>query len=138
MLVRSGIRLVKYWFSVSREEQARRFKARETDPLKQWKLSPIDRASLDKWDAYTEAKEAMFFHTDTADAPWTIVKADDKKRARLNCMQHFLAAMPYPNRDKSVATAPDKLIVGTTDHVVGRDSRIIDKSTRPDLKRGRA
>jgi polyphosphate kinase 2 len=137
MLVRSGIRLIKYWFSVSREEQARRFKARETDPLKQWKLSPIDLASLDKWDAYTEAKEAMFIHTDTADAPWTIVKADDKKRARLNCMQHFLAAMPYPNRDKSIATAPDPLIVGTTDHVIGRDRRIVEKSTPPDLKRGR-
>ena len=137
MLVRSGIRLIKYWFSVSREEQARRFKARETDPLKQWKLSPIDRASLDKWDAYTEAKEAMFFYTDTADSPWTIVKADDKKRARLNCMQHFLATMPYPNRDTSIATPPDPLIVGTTDHVIGRDNRIIDKSTHPDLKRGR-
>jgi polyphosphate kinase 2 len=138
MLVRSGIRLVKYWFSVSRAEQARRFKARETDPLKQWKLSPIDRASLDKWDAYTEAKEAMFFYTDTADAPWTIVKADDKKRARLNCMQHFLSMMPYPNRDRSIAAPPDKLIVGTTDHVIGRDGRIIDKSTHPDLKRGRS
>ena len=90
MMARSGIMLFKYWFSVSRDEQRRRFEARETDPLKQWKLSPIDRASLGKWDEYTEAKEAMFFYTDTADAPWTIVKADDKKRARLNCMQHFL------------------------------------------------
>src|ERR1035441_1948987 len=71
-------------FSVSRDEQRRRFEAREIDPLKQWKLSPIDRASLDKWDDYTEAKEAMFFYTDTRDAPWTIVKSDDKKRARLN------------------------------------------------------
>ncbi len=78
MLVRSGIRLFKYWFSVTREEQLRRFKSREHDPLKQWKLSPIDKASLDKWDDYTEAKEAMFFYTDTADAPWTIVKSDDK------------------------------------------------------------
>ncbi len=76
MLVRSGIRLFKYWFSVTREEQVRRFKARETDPLKQWKLSPIDQASIDKWDDYTEAKEAMFFYTDTADAPWTIIKSD--------------------------------------------------------------
>jgi hypothetical protein len=100
-------------------------------------LSPIDRASLDKWDAYTEAKEAMFFYTDTADAPWTIAKADDKKRARLNCMQHFLAAMPYPNLDRSIATAPDPLIVGTADHVIGRDNRIIDKSTHPELKGGR-
>ncbi|MCB1726882.1 MAG: polyphosphate kinase 2, partial [Gammaproteobacteria bacterium] len=78
MLVRSGIRLFKLWFSVSRGEQLRRFKSREHDPLKQWKLSPIDLASLDKWDDYTKAKEAMFFHTDTADAPWTVIKSDDK------------------------------------------------------------
>ena len=82
MLVRSGISLHKLWFSVGREAQARRFKARETDPLKQWKLSPVDRASLNKWDEYTEAKEAMFFYTDTADAPWVIVKANDKKQNR--------------------------------------------------------
>jgi hypothetical protein len=94
MLARSGIRLFKYWFSVSREEQLRRFKERERDPLKQWKLSPIDMASLDKWDEYTEAKEAMFFYTDTADAPWTVIKSDDKKRARLNCMLHLLEALP--------------------------------------------
>ena len=90
MLVRSGIRLYKYWFSVTRDEQRNRFRSRESDPLKRWKLSPIDKASLDKWDDYTEAKEAMFFYTDTADAPWMIVKSNDKKRARLNCMRHFL------------------------------------------------
>ena len=84
MFVRSGIRLFKYWFSVTREEQQHRFESREKDPLKQWKLSPIDKASLDKWDDYTEAKEAMFFYTDTADAPWIIIKSDDKKRARLD------------------------------------------------------
>jgi polyphosphate kinase 2 (PPK2 family) len=89
MLVRSGIRLYKYWFSVTREEQRARFLARETDPLKMWKLSPIDKASLDRWDDYTEAKEAMFFYTDTADAPWVIVKSNDKKRARLNCDAAF-------------------------------------------------
>ncbi len=133
MLARSGIRLFKYWFSVSREEQLRRFKSRQTDPLKQWKLSPIDRASLDKWDEYTEAKEAMFFYTDTADAPWTIIKSDDKKRARLNCMQHFLSSLPYPKKDRSIVTGPDPLIVGTTEHVIGRD--IIDKSMHPSLKR---
>jgi polyphosphate kinase 2 len=133
MLARSGIRLFKYWFSVSREEQLRRFKSRQTDPLKQWKLSPIDRASLDKWDEYTEAKEAMFFYTDTADAPWTIIKSDDKKRARLNCMQHFLSSLPYPKKERSIVTGPDPLIVGTTEHVIGRD--IIDKSMHPSLKR---
>jgi len=112
MMVRSGIRLFKYWFSVSRGEQLRRFKSREHDPLKQWKLSPIDLASLDKWDDYTEAKEAMFFHTDTADAPWTVIKSDDKKRARLNAMRHLLASIPYANKDEDVVGEPDPLIVG--------------------------
>ena len=136
MMARSGIMLFKYWFSVSREEQRRRFQARETDPLKQWKLSPIDRASLGKWDEYTEAKEAMFFYTDTADAPWTIVKADDKKRARLNCMQHFLASLPYDNKDRTLVTGPDPLIVGSSAHVIGADLHIIDKTMHPGLKRG--
>ena len=113
MLVRSGIRLFKLWFSVSRGEQLRRFKSREHDPLKQWKLSPIDLASLDKWDDYTRAKEAMFFHTDTADAPWTVIKSDDKKRARINAIRHLLHSIPYDNKDEKVACAPDPLIVGT-------------------------
>ena len=118
MLVRSGIRLYKYWFSVTRREQRRRFKARETDPLKQWKLSPIDKASLDKWDDYTEAKEAMFFYTDTADAPWTIIKSNDKKRARLNCMRHFLSTIDDPGKDPAIACAPDPLIVGSAGQVL--------------------
>jgi len=131
MLVRSGIRLFKFWFSVTREEQFRRFQSRENDPLKQWKLSPIDKASLDKWDDYTEAKEAMFFYTDTADAPWTIIKSDDKKRARLNCMQYFLSSVPYPNKNRRIVTGPDPLIVGTTAHVIGRDDHILGKTLRP-------
>jgi len=118
MLVRSGIRLYKYWFSVTQEEQKRRFASRETDPLKQWKLSPIDKASLDKWDDYTEAKEAMFFYTDTADAPWTVIKSNDKKRARLNCMRHFLASLDYPDKDLDVIGEPDALIVGQAHHVI--------------------
>ncbi len=108
MIVRSGIRLFKYWFSVTREEQRRRFPRARHDPLKKWKLSPIDRASLDKWDDYTEAKEAMFFYTDTADAPWMIVKSDDKKRARLNCMQHFLSTLTYPNKNHHVVHGPTR------------------------------
>jgi polyphosphate kinase 2 len=136
MLVRSGIRLYKYWFSVTREEQARRFASRATDPLKQWKLSPIDKASLDKWDAYTEAKEAMFFYTDTADAPWTIVKSDDKKRARLNCMQHFLSTLDYPDKDRHVVRGPDPLIVGSSAHVIGRDEHILGKVLHPEKRRG--
>ena len=119
MLVRSGIRLYKYWFSVTQAEQHARFLARETDPLKRWKLSPIDKASLDKWQDYTEAKEAMFFYTDTADAPWVIVKSNDKKRARLNCMRHFLSTLDYPDKDPLVVQAPDPLIVGRAAHVLG-------------------
>ncbi|MGE5337805.1 MAG: polyphosphate kinase 2, partial [Gemmatimonadota bacterium] len=98
-LAKSGTHLIKFWFSVSRAEQRRRFKEREQHPLKQWKLSPVDMASLDKWDDYTNAKEAMFFHTDTADAPWTVIKSDCKKRARLNAMRYVLHKLPYKNKD---------------------------------------
>ncbi|WP_374641894.1 polyphosphate kinase 2 [Tabrizicola sp.] len=136
MLVRSGIRLYKYWFSVTREEQRARFLARETDPLKMWKLSPIDKASLDKWDDYTEAKEAMFFYTDTADAPWVIVKSDDKKRARLNCMRHFLSTLEYPNKDHAVVGTPDPLIVGRAVQVLGMGPEIYDSATHPAMQRG--
>lgn len=135
MLVRSGIRLFKYWFSVTREEQLKRFKSREHDLLKQWKLSPIDKASLDKWDDYTEAKEAMFFYTDTADAPWTIIKSDDKKRARINCMSDFLSRLPYPSKDRKVVSGVDPLIVGSSNHVIGRDGGILGKSLHPDKRR---
>ncbi|CEA09756.1 Polyphosphate kinase 2 (PPK2) [Arthrobacter saudimassiliensis] len=112
MLVNSGVILFKLWFSVSRAEQLARFAARETDPVKQWKLSPTDLASLDKWDAYTEAKEAMFFYTDTGDAPWTVVKSNDKKRARLEAMRFVLHSVAYPNKDPQVAHAPDPLLLG--------------------------
>jgi len=136
MLARSGIWLFKYWFSVTREEQKRRFASREKDPLKQWKLSPVDRASLNRWDDYTEAKEAMFFNTDTADAPWVIVKSDDKKRARLNCMQHFLSAIPYPDKDESVVTGPDPFLVGSGSHVLGQSNEsVLDKTVHPEKRR---
>lgn len=111
-LVSSGIHLIKFWFSVSREEQHARFEARKIHPLKQWKLSPIDLASLDKWDAYTEAKESMFFHTDMAEAPWTVVKSDCKKRARLNAMRYVLHKLDYTGRDLSTIGGIDPLIVG--------------------------
>jgi polyphosphate kinase 2 len=112
MLVRSGIRFYKFWFSVSREEQLRRFLGRAQDPLKQWKLSPMDVESLGRWESYTKAKEAMLFYTDTADAPWTIVRSDDKNRARLNAMKHVLHTIPYAGKDTDVVSAPDPLIVG--------------------------
>jgi polyphosphate kinase 2 len=111
-LARSGIRLVKFWFSVSREEQRRRFRERERHPLKQWKLSPIDLASLDKWDAYSEAKETMFRTTDTDDAPWTVIKSDCKKRARLNALRYVLHTMPYTDKDPDRIGLLDPLIVG--------------------------
>ena len=111
-LVRSGVRLFKFWFSVSRDEQRRRFKERKGHPLKQWKLSPIDMASLDKWDDYTRAKEAMFLHTDTSDAPWTVIKSDCKKRARLNAMRYVLHRLPYASKDLTTIGAVDPLIVG--------------------------
>ncbi len=113
MLVNSGLILNKYWFSVTRQEQLRRFHSRKNDPLKQWKLSPIDLQSLDRWDEYTKAKQAMFFHTDTADAPWTVVKSDDKKRARINVMRHFLFHLDYPDKDKHIIGAPDPKIIGS-------------------------
>ena len=116
-LVRSGVHLIKFWFSVSRDEQRRRFKEREAHPLKQWKLSPIDMASLDKWDDYTKAKEAMFFYTDTADAPWTVIKSDCKKRARLNALRYVLHKLPYTNKDLDAIGPLDPLLVGRA-HVV--------------------
>lgn len=122
-LVRSGIHLIKFWFSVSRKEQRRRFKERELHPLKQWKLSPIDLASLDKWDDYTKAKEAMFFETDTADAPWTVIKSDCKKRARLNAMRYVLHKLPYANKDDSNIGAIDSLLVGRAHVVYERGER---------------
>ncbi|WP_208348078.1 polyphosphate kinase 2 [Pseudaestuariivita rosea] len=131
MLVRSGIRLYKYWFSVTRNEQRARFESRETDPLKRWKLSPIDKASLNKWSDYTEAKEAMFFYTDTADAPWTVIKSNDKKRARLNCMQHFLNSLDYPDKDRKIVRGADPLIVGRADQVIHKSDHILGKSLHP-------
>ena len=131
MLVRSGIKFYKLWFSVSRNEQFRRFQQRRHDPLKQWKLSPIDLASLDKWADYTEAKEAMFFYTDTADAPWTVVKSDCKKRARINAMRHILHSLDYPNKNTKVATAPDPLIVGSASHIYEKGEHSLDKTPKP-------
>jgi polyphosphate kinase len=112
MLARDGITLIKFWFSVSRIEQLRRFVERQTDPVKQWKLSPVDLASLDKWDEYTDAKESMFFFTDLADAPWTVVKSNDKKRARLEAMRYVLSRVHYADRDEAIVGHPDPLIVG--------------------------
>jgi polyphosphate kinase 2 len=111
MLTRSGLHLIKFWFSVSRSEQRTRFAIRQLDPVRRWKLSPMDLASLDKWSDYTKAKEAMFFHTHTADAPWTVVKSNDKKRARVEAMRWVLSQFEYPGKDYDVVGVPDPQIV---------------------------
>jgi polyphosphate kinase len=112
MLVHSGLHLTKFWFSVTRSEQRTRFVIRQVDPVRQWKLSPMDIESLDKWDEYTEAKEAMFFYTDTADAPWTVVKSNDKKRARLEAIRHILEQFDYDGKNEEIVGKPDRKIIG--------------------------
>lgn len=114
MLIQDGFRIFKFWFSVSQEEQFRRFKSRELDRLKQWKLSPVDQDGLTKWKDTSKMKDLMFKHTDTKWAPWTVIRSDGKKRARLNCLRHVLYNLPYKGKDKKVAIPPDPKIVGST------------------------
>jgi polyphosphate kinase 2 len=109
MLVRSGITLVKYWFSITDNEQHRRFLMRIRDPLKQWKLSPMDLQSRVRWEAYTKAKEAMLEHTNIAEAPWWVVEAVDKKRARLNCIAHLLSQFPYEEIVRPEVVLPERV-----------------------------
>ena len=120
MITRSGAHLVKFWFSVSREEQLRRFLSRAKDPQKQWKLSPMDVESLSRWDEYTEAKKSMLFYTDTADAPWTIVRSDDKKRARINAIKFLLKQVPYTGKDEALLDDMDSLVVGSASDIYER------------------
>jgi polyphosphate kinase len=122
MLVGSGISLVELWFSVSRGEQRSRFIVRQIDPVRQWKLSPTDLASLDKWDEYTEAKEAMFLHTDTVEAPWTVIKSNDKKRARLEAMRYVLSRFAYDRKDPAAIGVVDPLLVGSAAEVLEDDA----------------
>ena len=117
MIVESGIHLEKLYFSVSRREQLRRFESRANDPLKQWKVSSVDLRSKDKWEEYTEAKEAMFLLTDTEVAPWTIIKSDDKKRARINAMRYVLNLFDYDGKDESVVQLPDPSIVASSTEI---------------------
>ncbi len=112
MITKSDTILFKFWFSVSRKEQLTRFTIRRIDPVRQWKLSPMDLASLDLWDAYTNAKSAMIEHTSTTYAPWTVVRSNDKKRARVEAMRWVLAHLDYPGKDESVVGTPDPAIVG--------------------------
>jgi polyphosphate kinase len=110
MLVRSGIVLIKYWFSVSDEEQERRFQARIDDKTKRWKLSPMDLESRAKWVEFSKAKDIMFDHTDIKQAPWYVVNAEDKKRARLNCMAHLLSMIPYEDRTQGAVELPPRQV----------------------------
>ncbi|MEU2349643.1 polyphosphate kinase 2 [Modestobacter sp. NPDC049651] len=126
MLVESGVHLVKFWFSVTRSEQRSRFIVRQIDPVRQWKLSSNDLASLDEWDAYTDAKQAMFLHTDTGHAPWTVIKSNDKKRARLAAMRHVLSRFDYDDKDAGAVGTPDPLIVGPAADVL--DDEDVDPS----------
>ena len=112
LLVRSGLHLTKFWFSVTRLEQRTRFIIRRVDPVRQWKLSPMDIESLDKSDAYTDAKEAMFHYTDSEFAPWTVVKSNDKKRARLEAIKNVLRKFDYDGKDEEVIGEPDTLLIG--------------------------
>ncbi|WP_277501480.1 MULTISPECIES: polyphosphate kinase 2 [unclassified Nocardioides] len=111
MLAESGVHLTKFWFSVTQSEQRTRFIIRQVDPVRQWKLSPMDLQSLDRWDAYTAAKEAMLLRTDTDVAPWTTIKSNDKKRARLEALRHFLSTVEYDGKDHAVVGEPDPLVV---------------------------
>ncbi len=119
MLVDDGIHLTKFWFSVTQSEQRTRFAIRQIDPVRRWKLSPMDLESLDRWEDYTAAKEAMFLHTDTDHAPWTTIKSNDKKRARLNAMRYFLSKFEYDDKDHEVVGTPDPLIVRRGREAVG-------------------
>lgn len=112
MLVNSGTHLIKFWFSVGKAEQRERFVARSQDRVKQWKLSPTDLASFDKWEDYSAAKEAMFFYTDTPHAPWTVVKSNDKKRTRLEAMRWVLSRFTYPDKDHAVVGTPGPKLIG--------------------------
>ncbi|MFC0582223.1 polyphosphate kinase 2 [Micrococcoides hystricis] len=119
MLIESGVHLTKFWFSVTQQEQRTRFAIRQIDPVRRWKLSPMDLESLDKWEEYTAAKEQTFLRTDTDHAPWITIKSNDKKRARLNAMRYFLNQFDYEDKDETVVHAPDPLIVQRGRDAVG-------------------
>ncbi|QDT50659.1 Polyphosphate kinase 2 (PPK2) [Symmachiella dynata] len=123
--IASGLHLFKFWFDVSRKEQRRRIESRQDDPLKHWKLSPMDFEAMQRWDDYTKARDGMFLFTDTNHAPWTIIRSDDKRRARIGAMQEFLHRLPYPDKNESIAVAPDPLIVGPVSTMLPLEGRFM-------------
>jgi polyphosphate kinase 2 len=124
-IIESGVHLFKLWFDVGRKEQRERIKARESDPLKRWKISPMDYESMKRWDDYTKARDGMFLYTNTGHAPWTIIRSNDKKRARIGAMLTVLNALPYPEKDTEVVQAPDPLIVGSVDEMISLEGRFM-------------
>jgi polyphosphate kinase len=124
-LIQSGIRLFKLWLAVGRKEQLKRLEARRKDPLKHWKLSPIDMESVNKWDDYTAARDRMFYYTHTSEAPWHVVRSDDKKRARLNAIRLILSQLPYTDKDEDVVTPPDPKILGVAAAIVPQDDAFL-------------
>jgi polyphosphate kinase 2 (PPK2 family) len=125
MLINSGLHLTKFWFSVTPAEQRTRFAIRRIDPVRQWKLSPMDIESLDKWEGYTEAKEAMFHYTDTEHAPWTVVRSNDKKRARIEAIKHVLLKFDYEGKSADAIGEPDKALIGPASAMSERDPDLI-------------
>ncbi len=123
--ITSGLLLFKFWFDVGRKEQRRRIESRQKDPLKHWKLSPMDFEAMQRWDDYTKARDGMFLFTDTKHAPWTIIRSDDKRRARIGAMQEFLNRLPYPDKDESIAVRPDPLIVGPVSTMLPLEGRFM-------------
>lgn len=134
-LIQSGIVLIKFWFSVTQDEQRRRFKEREGHPLKQWKLSPMDKASVDKWEAYTAAKEAMFYHTDIPESPWIVIKSNCKKRARLNAMRYVLQKIEYDEKDSRAIGGIDPLLVGRAGALYELDESTIKQAIQTKSKK---
>jgi polyphosphate kinase 2 len=124
-LIQSGIRLFKIWLAVGRKEQLKRLEARRKDPLKHWKLSPMDLEAINKWDDYTAARDRMFYYTSTPEAPWTVVRSDDKKRARLNIMRLILSQLPYTDKDEAVVGKVDPKIVGSAAAIVPQDDAFL-------------
>ncbi len=127
--IEAGTRLFKFWFDVGRREQRRRIESRKEDPLKHWKLSPMDFESMQRWDDYTKARDGMFLYTDTSHAPWTVIRSDDKKRARIGAIQTFLSRLPYKDKDKKIAVRPDPLIVGPVAEMFPLEGRFMFANT---------
>jgi len=124
-IIESGVRLFKLWFDVGRDEQRRRIKSRKTDPLKHWKLSPMDDEAMARWDDYTKARDGMFLYTHTSHAPWTAIRSDDKKRARIGAIRKVLCEVPYPGKNLDVVVPPDPLIVGSVEEMFPLDGRFM-------------